>query len=304
MIGFFDLEFNPKNELLVIGILFKKRYYYFTNILDFINFLKNSKIKILYGYNIEYDIGIIIRKINLEKYKIKLKCIYNMCGMVSSELDIDDKKIKVKDLSRHVPIGLGKIGEMIGMKKMEIDYNFNKIDKKLIEYNKNDLKITYMLYNRLNKCYKKLHTGIKNTIASTSFAIYKKMIHIPTVDENIKEVFIKAYKGGLVNVYKTGTYEGNFFKLDVNSLYPFVMLSQFTNPTTYYISNKPSGKMYLIIYDDGDVFTNYDTKTFNINKKIKCYICFKQYIYPFKLYIEKINKYKENAKNDLERTIF
>lgn len=219
-----------------------------TNIESFISWCKGHPGVIIYFHNLKFDGEFIIHYLltngyehtkSAEKRSKTFHTIISDMGQFykigirfnkrSTVTIIDSFKIipfSVKDIP-------GKFG--ININKLEIDYLSERKDGRLMpgdaEYLLNDLKIP----GRAIKMF--IDEGLtKMTQASNAFSHYRDNLgvrvfrhYFPILKKNVELNIRKAYKGGFT--YLNPDYENKVVKagivIDVNSLYPWVMRTQY-----------------------------------------------------------------------------
>ena len=193
--------------------------------------------------------------------------------------------IKLIDTVRIIPAPLSKIGELIGLPKLESDFveYGDNIDydsewfKNMLVYNKRDVEIM----TRIKDIFHQVDDDImiRDTIASTSFNYLFKVRSI----KRFEAMFMpNVYRGGLVEVYKL--HANNIKVYDVNSLYPSVMADWIPNPYVY--PEKVKGKR------DKDKAGIYHVKIHNYDLPYS-FLSMKQ---------EQVNKYVDTHKHEFNLT--
>ncbi len=221
-----------------------------------------------------------------------------------------------------------------GYKKTEIDYNIFEYDQREKPKNKAEIR-AYLkddcLY--LHEWVKKFRErfGKKLTLASTSFNELKKTDYEPqSTNEYYDEVFRKFYYGGRVQTFHTGEIIGDNEYVDINSAYPYGMLSDHPYGNEYLeklkipdqewggyfvhctavshgalpFRNPEDGKLYF--YDDEtpreyfvtgwEVITGLETGTLKIKKVHRVYVHNKKK--NFKEFVDKYYNGKLEAKKE------
>ncbi len=123
---------------------------------------------------------------------------------------------------------LASWGEVIGHPKMEIDFE-TCTDEELREYCKNDVMIMVKLWSWYFDFLTTHDLGAwKHTVPAQAFTAFRHRFmpcriwihHHPVAEELARQ----AYKGGICEALRVGTFtDGPYYKLDVNSMYPYVM---------------------------------------------------------------------------------
>ncbi|MGQ9848005.1 MAG: DNA polymerase [Bacteroidales bacterium] len=314
---FLDIE-TKDGEIILIGVMdLLGNYIYFTNGMKFYEFLLENKIKKVYAYNLEFDFFVWYFSVQ-EQIPKKVRVFTNTLGVVYIQLG----NIYFYDLRLHFDQGLRKFGKLVGLEKLEYNYDQMQLNSELLEYNRRDLELTRLMYNKLCEIYNNERDKLHATISSNAMNIFNRFflgIDYGTIPEVDLDMFQKAYKGGWCEVFMPGKFLGKFYYVDVNSLYPFVMQTEYPYPYEYEkienvnqlkfdeIKSKISDKYWLAFEIDKD---NENIKSYNnveneydILLHTKCSILFVFYktLYPFKRFVEYFSKKKIEAesRNDL-----
>lgn len=247
-----------------------QNFIYGNNIGDFINFCKKSKNCILYFHNLGFDGEFIISyllnngykfiKDNDDKERNTFKTLISDTGkFYSIEIYFSVKgkninKVTIYDSLKILNFSVDKIAKCFNLpiRKLEIDYNLKrskgyKLTKEEVDYLKNDVEIMaraldIMFNEDMNKM----------TIGSNALYDFKKMTPnfnklFPILNYEIDQSIRKSYRGGftyLNPLYKEKEVK-NGLVLDVNSLYPSVMLNSLPFGEPLYFSGKyEEDKMY------------------------------------------------------------
>lgn len=231
----FDTEDNSKGKLYWINFYDGDYHYSFNSKEKAINFLyklREQKI-IIFAVNLEYDLN------NLFGENIQdLKIVYG-----TKVLWADYYKIKFYDTLNHWQnVSVEKMGNFLNYKKLPFE-------PANLEYCKRDCEVTYKFVFKMLKVY--LDLGLENiypTIAGTSYALWNdkfRNFKIYRIKKDVLTYFKKFYFGGRCECFYLGKYQKVVY-VDVNSLYPSVMLNEFPYPFNYSIDKKIKGKFYLI----------------------------------------------------------
>lgn len=230
-----------------------ENFIYGNNIEDFINWCANKKENYtLYFHNLKFDSEYIISYLLNNKYEvIKDKkerkdksfttVISDMGQIYALEIYFEVKKKKVNKVTIYDSLKLiNKSVEDIAkdfdlpIQKLNLDYkrirpvNYELQDYE-IKYIKNDVKIMALALEQLFK-----ENLTKMTIGSCALSSYRKMTkyfmsYFPSIPLPIDQDIRQSYKGGftyLNPIYKDKIVE-NIMVLDVNSLYPSVMINEY-----------------------------------------------------------------------------
>ena len=213
----------------------KKEYFYFEKAKEFWDFVELKMLDrnelIIYAHNTEFDFkvcnGYMIMLIERNWY---VRQIYIEQKVFILELGKGNKTIKIYDTMNYIPSSLKQIGEALKYPKMEID--FKKCTKEeLSEYCKNDTEIVFEFIKKLIE-FLKTHdlTRLRPTAASLSmncfrhkfYDMHESPIYVHAHDNAIK-LERESYRGGITDCFRVGNYKDKLVKLDINSMYPYVM---------------------------------------------------------------------------------
>jgi len=132
---------------------------------------------------------------------------------------------------------LAKTGERIGIPKMSIDFD-TCTDEELAAYCRNDTLIEFENFKifieflQANMVGRLCYTKASTAIAAYLFRHYHTPIYIHNNAEAI-ELERESYKGGRCECFALGDFSGQqFYVVDVNSLYPYIMRDNLF-PTKY-----------------------------------------------------------------------
>lgn len=169
----------------------------------------------IFAMGLEYDLGNIFG----ENYKF-MNPIFSGSVCISAKLKFNKKTIFFHEAYAQIPFSVKKLGEMIGIPKIEKPPE-EKID---ILYCKRDCLI---LAKSLQKIFifderHKIDFGI--TLAQKALKTFRRQFLHASLKQYTFENWKGAYHGGRTENYKVGTFE-NIGVYDVNSLYPYVMLT-------------------------------------------------------------------------------
>jgi len=133
--------------------------------------------------------------------------------------------------TNYFDFSLKKIGELVGIRKMEADFE-NDTEEHISEYCRNDVLITRTALLQYMQFIDDNDMGnFGMTKASQAFNCYRHRF-MPTPiyiheDEDIIEHERKSYVGGRNECFELGVLEGGpFYHYDINSMYPSVMVEE------------------------------------------------------------------------------
>lgn len=207
---------------------------YFDDIVTFWDFvfsksLPKQRLWII-ARNIVFDFTVCKGWKHLHDAGYKLKFFHNNGCSVIVTVTKGNRSIVFLDSMNWFPESLAKTGERIGIPKMKIDFNTCTIEELsiycrndvLIEFENIRIYIRFLQGNNISRmCY---------TRASTAMAAYLlRHYHTPIyIHNNAQAIMLErdSYKGGRCECFYIGALNHEqYYILDVNSLYPFVMCS-------------------------------------------------------------------------------
>jgi hypothetical protein len=195
------------------------------------NDMVNKRIMFVYAHNTEFDFKICngYRELLINR-GWKLHNIYIEQSIFMLVVKKEDMVLCIYDTLNYVHRPLKDIGKALGLDKMEIDFNKCSMEY-LSEYCKNDVEITYRFLRKLIEFLTDNGLSrLKPTAASIAFNAFRHKFYSkennPIYIHNIKPA-IKlerdSYKGGITDCFKVGKFNENLVKLDINSMYPYIM---------------------------------------------------------------------------------
>lgn len=200
---------------------------------------------ILYAHNWDFDFKILngYKTLFLKRdFQIDNFYVEGKTFILSCSKETEKKKIILNfwDTLNYIPSSLKQIGKSIKLLKGEI--NFDTCSKQeLKEYCLNDteilfkfikLLITFLEENDLSK--------LRPTIASLSLNIFRHQFYDKKekiyVHNWIKAISLEqdSYRGGISDCFKVGTFRKKIYKLDINSMYPHIMLKDLPSKLLFY----------------------------------------------------------------------
>jgi hypothetical protein len=165
------------------------------------------------------------------------------------------RSIVFLDTMNYVRSSLKDLGDSIGLKKLDVDFN-NVSNKDLRIYCRRDVEIIFKFVKEFIEFLKDNNLGsLKYTIAGTSLNVFKhKFLNNRKVlihnHKKAIELERDSYKGGRTECFYLGNIE-NVYNLDVNSMYPFMMKECRVPIKLIGYSNKEkSGKDFIKFYEN------------------------------------------------------
>lgn len=197
---------------------------------DIMNSLLIEKTRLyIFAHNMSYDYTILGMDSYLSEnnFEIGLRVIggENQPFIISARRN--GITLMILSTTNYYSQALKKLGKIFGMEKGEIEDFENVSDKELLPYCINDTKIiTKLIREHIQFIRDKDLGNFKITIAGQAlnafrhrFLYHKLLIH---TFQEILDMEIASFHGGRCEAFFIGKKE-NVYKLDVNSMYPFVM---------------------------------------------------------------------------------
>ncbi len=216
-----DTEDNSKGKVFLLNFYDGQAHTTFRNPDEAWYWLGNQGPSVVWACNMEYDLtntfGIFLERILTLTYanSIFVKAYW------------PGKKIHFRDTLRHWPLSVEKMGGTINLPKL-VPSGKEKFDD--VAYCRRDTEIVWRFVQEMSARYKSLGAPMKNTLPSTAFAYYKEKfcpIDLDRPSDGVCDKLKGAAYGGRVEIFKTGLLDGPVDYYDVNSLYPFVMATNF-----------------------------------------------------------------------------
>jgi len=183
---------------------------------------------VVVGYNVGYDIRLVEGFQELHKRGYKQKRIYAGGEVLIIEWGYKKHHITVLDAMNFFTGKLETWGDMLGLPKIDVDFR-HVTDAKLSEHCFRDVeildKIMLLWHDFIDRndlgCFSLTRAGQSLTAFRHRFMKGKIYIH---ANDRANEIERASYFGGRTECWRIGTLGGGpFYKLDVNSMYPYVM---------------------------------------------------------------------------------
>jgi hypothetical protein len=187
---------------------------------------KNTTLYV-FAHNISFDLPIsnIIRNLLDNGWTEKFVSLNHR--QIILKFRKDKKSICFLDTYNFLPFSVETLGNKIGLEKLKIDFD-TCTDEELKTYCKRDVEIIAIAMKNFMDFIKKNDLGsIGLTLAQQAWKTFrhkfmKHKIYIHN-HENALKLENEAYFGGRNEAFFIGEKKGKFYKLDVNSMYPYVM---------------------------------------------------------------------------------
>lgn len=213
------------------------------------------------SHNLSFDLAILQAFTELPQRSFELTSYYCKGITTLVRFKRKGKRLDFVDSTNFFPGTLESLAPLVGLEKLEIDFA-TVSDEELEVYCRRDVEILLGLWRKWLD-FLQIHDLGKwcRTLPSQALGAYRHrfMRHKVLIHDHEAACKLerRAYHGGRVEVLRTGHFEGGpFYKLDVNSMYPYVMrrypypaaLYRYVEkPTPVYVVQKL--KRYRVIAD-------------------------------------------------------
>lgn len=184
----------------------------------------------LYAHNLAYDTLVTggiktlcklgFRVVNFfEKGPVFLMTMQNEAG----------KKLEFVSSTNYFSESLASLGKTFGLEKLEYDYSGGTLEDAKT-YCRRDVEILKVAVESFRDFIKSEDLGVlARTAAGQAFNAYRHRFMDYEIFIHDHEAALKlereAYSGGRVECFRIGSFKGGFYDFDVNSMYPYVMLT-------------------------------------------------------------------------------
>lgn len=225
-IGYMILYDLKNDQVVYSGIFTKKR--------DFYSYIKNffsSRRKILHiwFYNAHFDFHVLscLYYLGKDGWETKSAVFSHVFRWVFKK---NSYKLVIVDAGNYSPIGVGGLGELIGLRKVIIEDWATVKKEELEERVRIDTEILFMFVSQFLKFLKNNNLcSFGWTISQVAFKTFRHRFY----DEEKEPIYIHAheatmkleresYRGGICENFYRGERYDLFYKLDINSSYPFI----------------------------------------------------------------------------------
>lgn len=196
----------------------------------------------LVAHNTSYDFGVMQIFEHLELAGFEMYSVYLGNLSVIMRFRRGKQKIVVLDNCNYFSGSLASLGVAIGYPKMDVN-PLTATEAETDPYCKRDVEIMVKLWQAYYEFLEEHDLGCwGTTVPSQAFRAYRHrfMPHdiVIHADADALALEREAYHGGRTSVFWTGHATGEtFYKLDVNSMYPYVMARE-TYPSKFYATRK------------------------------------------------------------------
>jgi len=229
---------------------------FFTEAEEFISFLekhtrKQTTLHVI-AHNVTHDICTLdlLRQLSAKGWEIV--SIYEQQRTIVIRLRKETKRIVIVDTLNWFRGKLEDLAPLVGEEKVKVDFT-NTDDALLRERVKSDVRIIRKLVEQYINFVQENDLGdFKLTAASQAFTAFRHRFMNTRIyihnNETVLRLERAAYKGGMVRCWRVGEFHGEFYQLDVNSMYPFVMkLFEYPTKLICYRENVTPEELYRLV---------------------------------------------------------
>lgn len=210
----------------------KKDTYRFRDAQDFWDYAIskrcNKTVMYIISHNAVFDFTVLQHIHYLSEYGYTCKFVYEGGVTFISKWRGKNHTIIILDNSNWFKGKLARWGDELDLPKFKMPDTSEGIERMFL-YCERDTEILYWLFLWYIKFIRDNDLGTwKYTIASNAFASYRHRfmghrIYIPS-DESEAKLARESYHGGRTECFQIGCFnDGPYYKLDINSMYPYVM---------------------------------------------------------------------------------
>jgi len=216
-----DTEDDSNGNVKLIIFYDGKDYFVFRDCDAAVRWLSEySHNALCFAVNLEYDL------LNLFKGRYeKVRWVFSN-RVISARFG----KFLFYDTLNHWKMSVAAMGEYIGLPKL-------KFNPDSIRYCKRDVKITYDFVMRMIERYAAIDMKVKPTLPSSVYDYWLRTycdFRITRLPRTDLDTWKQAYYGGRTECFYIGDYRKAVRVVDVNSLYPYVMMNDYPYPFDYY----------------------------------------------------------------------
>lgn len=207
------------------------------------SFVKGKNTIHIIAHNALFDMVVLRFEQYLMTMGFECRFIFEQGVTFISKWRNNDRGIMILDNSNWFAGKLEKWGDKLNVPKMGMP-KFDASEKDWFTYCFRDTEILYKLQLWLIDFIKNNDLGNwKYTLAGLSFNAYRHrfMSHPIYIPEETRETYLarQAYKGGRTECFYSGNFsKGPYYKLDINSMYPYVMkVNEYPTNVEGYVRN-------------------------------------------------------------------
>lgn len=214
----FDTEDDSKGRAFLFNFFDGETHHTFKKSSEAVRFLTNRTSGEFWACNLQYDLVNVFRE-NLHV----LDVTYVGSRVVSAKIHGTD--VVFRDTLNHWKISVAEMGRRIGLEKLKARGRRSRYDD--VDYCRRDTEITFKFVAEMDQKYRALGCKLAATIGSTALNYFYEHHHAREfhfLSQDRIEFMLRGYYGGRVEIFHTEPIRGSIRYVDVNSLYPSVML--------------------------------------------------------------------------------
>jgi len=209
----------------------KPQWFRFTTLDDFWNWITEhigpKEAYTLFAHNGSFDLPVLDAFNWLQDNDWQLKNAVIESPPIILKWSKEGRSIKFIDTLNIWRTSLAEIGKTIGMEKLDTDYNWDDIENADL-YCQRDVEIIMQACIEWFDFIREHDLGgFAPTLASQAVRAYRHrfMPHKILIDDNEAALAMAraAYHGGRTECFYVGEFDGPFYQLDINSMYPDIM---------------------------------------------------------------------------------
>lgn len=229
--GVVDIETMNWTKFVVLGFYDGRQYQEFRSIKKFLDWCKSADIPetIFAHFGGKFDFLFLIRELLRQDMEI-LEIVPRGSSILYFSAKLGGRIFTFRDSSALLPFGLRSLTENFGVEHIKKQYDHSKTrgyTRELSDYLKDDCR-------GLFECLEKFYSwplvekaGQASTLASQAMRVFRTFLSEPiyAASDYVSEFARKAYLGGRTEIFRPFCEKGPLYEYDVNSLYPYVMVS-------------------------------------------------------------------------------
>ncbi|MEM3662387.1 MAG: DNA polymerase [Sulfolobales archaeon] len=209
----------------------RSKYYIFrtpTEFWDIVENLTRKKTRLwIISHNQHFDFNIVNGFEELVSRGWRIRKMVIESDIFAIKFTKDSRTILVVDSTNYFKAPLSELGKQIGLPKLEVNFK-TASDDELIKYCKRDVEILSEYFINFLWWWVKNNLGnFTVSIAGLAFNAFKHRFMKAKIlihnNEDALKLELDSYRGGRNECFYVGEVNTKVYKLDVNSMYPFVM---------------------------------------------------------------------------------
>lgn len=182
--------------------------------------------------------------------RFNIELMFRGSGLICAEIKDRgrNRTRKFLDTMNYYPVGLNKLGECIGLKKLGRPKSWLRKPEteaeraEMAAYNVQDARITYEWIKWFQAKLNGIGGQLKKTIAATSLWYWRRHYQAEPLyqpKKSIMEKQLNAYYGGRTECFYRGLFDRKCYIYDVNAMYAWAMCNDFPKTDTIFHRLRP-----------------------------------------------------------------